>query len=73
MTTHSSILAWRILRTEELGRLVHRVTKSWTQMKRLSMHAMHATRVKSAYFLQSVSFTKLGLFSAIISSNIFQS
>ena len=51
MTTHSSILAWRIPRTEELGRLVHRVTQSWTQMKRLSMHAMC---LKSAHFLQSV-------------------
>ena len=31
MTTHSSILAWRIPRTEESGgrATVHRVTKSW--------------------------------------------
>ena len=28
MATHSSILAWRIPRTEESGR--HGVTKSWT-------------------------------------------
>ena len=28
--THPSILAWRIVGTEELGRLVHRVTQSQT-------------------------------------------
>ena len=28
--THSSILAWESLWTEESGRLVHGVTKSWT-------------------------------------------
>ena len=38
---HSSILAWRIPRTKEPGRqtIVHRVVKSWTQLKWLSMHA----------------------------------
>ena len=30
METHSNILAWRILSTEEPGRLQSRVTKSWT-------------------------------------------
>ena len=30
---HSSILAWKIPRAEEPGRLVHRVTKSRTQLK----------------------------------------
>ena len=40
MTTHSSILAQRILWTEEPGRLtVHKVAKSWARLKRLSMHA----------------------------------
>ena len=40
MTTHSSILAWRIPRTEESGRLtVHRVAQSWTQLKWLSTKA----------------------------------
>ena len=39
MTTHSSILAWRIPWTEEPGGLqVHRVAQSWPQLKRLSMH-----------------------------------
>ena len=38
MSTHSSILAWRIPWTEEPGGLiVHRVAKSWT-LKWLSMH-----------------------------------
>ena len=40
MATHSSILSWRIPWTEEPGGLqVHRVTKSQTQLKLLSMHA----------------------------------
>ena len=51
MITHSSILAWRIPWTEELGRPVHRVAQCWTQMKQLSMHAMC---LKSAHFLQPV-------------------
>ena len=38
MAMHSSILAWEIPWTDEPGRL-HRVAKSWTQLKRLSMHA----------------------------------
>ena len=39
MTTHSSILAYRIPWTEEPGGLqVHRVEKSQTQQKRLSTH-----------------------------------
>ena len=39
MVTRSSILAWRILWTEEPGgATVHRVTKSWTQLKQLSTH-----------------------------------
>ena len=32
MATHSSILAWEIPWTEEPGRLVPRVTESWTQL-----------------------------------------
>ena len=38
MATSSSILAWRIPRTEEPGGLprVHRVAKSWTGLKLLS-------------------------------------
>ena len=39
MTTLSSILAWRIPRTEEPGGLsVHGVTKSWTRLKRFTVH-----------------------------------
>ena len=39
MTIHSSILAWVIPWTEEPGScMVHRVAKSWTQLKQLSMH-----------------------------------
>ena len=36
MATHSSIFAWRIPWTEEIGRL--RVAKGRTRLKRLSMH-----------------------------------
>ena len=39
MAIHSSILAWRIPWTEDLGTTVHRVAQSWTQLKQLSMHA----------------------------------
>ena len=48
MTTHSSILAWRISDTSEISKslmrgawwaTVHRVTKSRTQLKRLSVYA----------------------------------
>ena len=39
MATHSSVLAWRILWTEEPGAAVHGVTQSTTQLKHLSMHA----------------------------------
>ena len=35
MATHSSILAWWIPRTEEPGKLVHRVTETW--LKQLSI------------------------------------
>ena len=40
MTTHSSILAWRVPRTEEPAwwATVHRVAKSQTQLKQLSTH-----------------------------------
>ena len=41
MATHSSILAWRILWTEDPGGLyiVHRVSKSRTRLTRLCTHA----------------------------------
>ena len=40
LATHFSILAWRILWTEEPDGLqaVHRVAKSQTQMKQLNLH-----------------------------------
>ena len=39
MAPLSSILAWRIPRTEEAGgATVHRVAQSWTQMKQLGTH-----------------------------------
>ena len=40
MATHSSILAWRILWTEEPGGLLSMGLQSRTWLKRLSMHAL---------------------------------
>ena len=39
MAAHSSVLAWRILWTEEPGGLLPVGSQSRTQLKRLSMHA----------------------------------
>ena len=40
MATHSSILAWRIVWTEEPGELqVHRLTESQPRLKQLGAHA----------------------------------
>ena len=42
MATHSSLLAWRIPRTEEPGgAIVHSVAQSQTQLKRLSSSPVH--------------------------------
>ena len=38
MATHSIILAWRILWTEEPGGLQSIGSQSWTQLKQLSTH-----------------------------------
>ena len=38
MATHSSVLAWRILWTEEPGGLQSIGSQSWTQLKQLSTH-----------------------------------
>ena len=44
MATHSSVLAWRILWTEEPGGLQSMgLHKSRTQLKRLSVHAQSCT------------------------------
>ena len=40
MATHSTVLAWRIPRTEEPGRLQSMASQSQTQLKRLGMHAL---------------------------------
>ena len=44
MATYSSILAWRIPRTEEPGRLQSMGSQSWTQLKQLS--TMRVTKIK---------------------------
>ena len=52
--THPSILAWRIPWTKEPGRkaAVHRVTQSWTWLKRLSRHAQGRGRKFSTLVLK---------------------
>ena len=42
MTTHSSLLAWRIPWTEEPGGLQSVGLQSWTLRKQLRMHACNA-------------------------------
>ena len=58
MATHSSIPAWKIPWTEEPERLVHRVTKSQTQ---LSMHTcMHySDTVKTIMKLHSFALCRI--------------
>ena len=52
MATHSSILAWRILWTEEPGGLQFMGSKmSWTQLEQLSTRGYHLYH--STLFLQT--------------------
>ena len=44
MATHSSILAWGILWTEEPGGLQSMVTKIWTRVTQLSRHILIITQ-----------------------------
>ena len=46
MAAHSSTLAWKIPWTEECGRLVHRVAKSWTRLSDFTHICTHTTRCK---------------------------
>ena len=51
MATHSSSLAWRIpmdRRACPLWATVHRVAKSWTQLKRVSTHGVISDRILQA-------------------------
>ena len=55
METHSSILAWRIPMDRGAWRAtVHRVTKSWTRLKRLSSSSSSHTKVLK-YFTNLVT------------------
>ena len=40
LATRSSILAWEMPQTGAWWAIVHRVRKSWTRLKQLSMHAL---------------------------------
>ena len=47
MAIHSSILAWRIPRTEEPGgATIHMFSKHWTQLKQLSMHNLQCRQIQ---------------------------
>ena len=50
MATHSSILAWRILWTDELGGLQSRGSQSQTQLKGLSTQCIHLDEFKFITF-----------------------
>ena len=55
MATHSSILAWRISRMEESGRLRSSVEKSRTGLKQFSTHTHYWVQLLySAVLLSSV-------------------
>ena len=50
MTTHASILAWRIPSAEEPGRLQFIGPQSQTQLKRLSAHTRIVSTETSSHF-----------------------
>ena len=53
LATHFSILVWKIPWTEEPGwATVHGVSKSWTLLKRLSMHARTLLALTNAKSLE---------------------
>ena len=62
MATHSSILAWKILWTEELGGYSPGVTKSQTQLtERLNRNHCINLRVPISRFLSFLLFLKLSV------------
>ena len=56
MATYSNILAWRIPWIEETGRLIHRVTKSQTQLKWLSTCTFIHTYIDTMIWIQIYTF-----------------
>ena len=50
MATHSSILAWRILRTEEPGGLLSMRSHSQTTLKRLSSSSVYTSIPISQFY-----------------------
>ena len=47
MAIHSKILAWKIPWTEEPGRLVHRIAKSWTRLSEHTHTHTHTHKEKT--------------------------
>ena len=56
MATYSNSLAWRITWIEETGRLIHRVTKSQTQLKWLSTCTFIHSYIDTMIWIQIYTF-----------------
>ena len=56
MAIHSTVLAWRIPWIKETGGLIHRVTKSQTQLKWLSTHTYIHTYIDTMIWIQIYTF-----------------
>ena len=66
MATHFGILAWRVPWTEEpWGAAVHRVAKSWAQLKQLNMHNMKK-EYKTSYFKKYCSDVEMRLLESLL-------
>ena len=65
VATHSNILAWRIpwTRGGTWWTIVHRVAKSWAQLKRLSMHTELAIQALN-YLICDLGSIQLSMFSS---------
>jgi len=61
MAIHSSILAWRITWAEEPGGLVHRVVKSQTRLKRVSIHSGERFRLLWTLSAKELMLLKCGV------------
>ena len=66
MTTHSSILAWRIPWTEELCGLQFRVTKSQTRLKQFHTHSDSILKSRNITLLTKVCIVKAMVFPVVV-------
>ena len=66
MTTHSSILAWRIPWTEELCGLQFRVTKSQTRLKQFHTHSDSILKSRDITLPTKLSIVKAMVFPVVM-------